>query len=105
MHRVKPFEESPLPSEGPALIVCDYTSLGDPLLLLATAGRPVWLVFNGGRDLFSTTYPVGVSGDSLYSGSTRQTGFSCDSHDVGWLGRAGGHRTVSRRRLGPALGG
>jgi len=41
MYRVKPFEESPLPSEGPALIVCDHTSLGDPLVLLATAGRPV----------------------------------------------------------------
>jgi len=41
MYRVKPFEESPLPSEGPALIVCDHTSLGDPLVLLATAGRPI----------------------------------------------------------------
>ena len=38
---MKPFEESPLPSEGPALIVCDHTSLGDPLVLLATAGRPI----------------------------------------------------------------
>jgi 1-acyl-sn-glycerol-3-phosphate acyltransferase len=41
MYRVKPFEESPLPSEGPALIVCDHTSLGDPLALLATTGGPV----------------------------------------------------------------
>jgi len=41
MYRVKPFEESTLPSEGPALIVCDDTSLGDPLVLSATAGRPV----------------------------------------------------------------
>ena len=41
MYRVKPFEESPLPSEGPALIACDHTSLGDPLVPLATAGRPV----------------------------------------------------------------
>ena len=41
MYRVKPFEESPLPSVVPALIVCDHTSLGDPLVLLATAGRPV----------------------------------------------------------------
>jgi len=37
------------------------------------------LVFNGGRDLFSTPYPVGVSGDSLYYGSTRQAEYSCDS--------------------------
>ena len=41
MYRVKAFEESPVPSEGPALIVCDHTALGDPLVLLATAGRPV----------------------------------------------------------------
>jgi len=41
MYRVKPFEECPLPSEGPALIVCDHTSLGDAMVLLATAGRPV----------------------------------------------------------------
>jgi 1-acyl-sn-glycerol-3-phosphate acyltransferase len=41
MYGVKPSEESPVPSEGPALIVCDHTSLGDPLVLLATAGRPV----------------------------------------------------------------
>lgn len=31
----------PVPSQGPALIVCDHTSMGDPLVLLATAGRPI----------------------------------------------------------------
>ena len=41
MYRVKAFEEAPVPSEGPALIVCDHTSMGDPLILFATAGRPV----------------------------------------------------------------
>lgn len=41
MYRVQVFEESALPSGGPALIVCDHTALGDPLVLLATAGRPV----------------------------------------------------------------
>ena len=41
MHQVKASEELPLPSDGPVLIVCDHTSLGDPLVLLATAGRPV----------------------------------------------------------------
>lgn len=41
MYRVQAFEESPVPSKGPALIVCDHTALGDPLVLLATAGRPV----------------------------------------------------------------
>ncbi len=41
MYGVRAFEELPVPSEGPALIVCDHTALGDPLVLLATAGRPV----------------------------------------------------------------
>lgn len=31
----------PVPIQGPALIVCDHTSMGDPLVLLATAGRPI----------------------------------------------------------------
>ncbi len=41
MYGVRPFAKSPLPAEGPALVVCDHTSLGDPLVLLATAGRPI----------------------------------------------------------------
>ncbi len=41
MYQVKPFEEAPLPAKGPALIVCDHSALGDPLVLIATAGRPV----------------------------------------------------------------
>ncbi len=41
MYRIKACEESPVPSQGPALIVCDHTSLGDPLVLSATVGRPV----------------------------------------------------------------
>lgn len=31
----------PVSVQGPALIVCDHTSMGDPLVLLATAGRPI----------------------------------------------------------------
>jgi 1-acyl-sn-glycerol-3-phosphate acyltransferase len=41
MYRVQAVEEGPVPSHGPALIVCDHSALGDPLVLLATAGRPV----------------------------------------------------------------
>ena len=41
MYGIKAPEKSPVPSKGPALIVCDHTALGDPLVLLATAGRPV----------------------------------------------------------------
>ncbi|MDH5297081.1 MAG: 1-acyl-sn-glycerol-3-phosphate acyltransferase, partial [Nitrospirota bacterium] len=41
MYGIKAPPESPLPPDGPALIVCDHTSMGDPLVLLATAGRPI----------------------------------------------------------------
>lgn len=41
MYQVKLPSLSPLPEKGPALLVCDHTSLGDPLVLLATAGRSI----------------------------------------------------------------
>ncbi len=41
MYGIKSPPESPLPPDGPVLIVCDHTSMGDPLVLLATAGRPI----------------------------------------------------------------
>ena len=41
MYGVKPSEKSPIPAHGPALIVCDHTSMRDPLVLMSTAGRPV----------------------------------------------------------------
>jgi len=47
MYGVKASVALPVPSEGPAIIVCDHTSLGDPLVLLATAGRPVQFLMAG----------------------------------------------------------
>ena len=41
MFSVKSLSPSPLPTAGPVLLVCDHTSLGDPLVLLASAGRPI----------------------------------------------------------------
>lgn len=41
MYGIKASPVSPLPPDGPALVVCDHTSMGDPLVLLATAGRPI----------------------------------------------------------------
>lgn len=41
MYGIKAPLEFSLPQDGPALIVCDHTSMGDPLVLLATAGRPI----------------------------------------------------------------
>ena len=41
MFRVKEGQPSPLPEKGPVLLVCDHSSLGDPLVLMATAGRPI----------------------------------------------------------------
>lgn len=41
MFQVRGERPFPLPEKGPVLIVCDHSSLGDPLVLLATAGRPI----------------------------------------------------------------
>lgn len=41
MYGVTMASSCPVPAQGPALIVCDHTSMGDPLVLLATAGRPI----------------------------------------------------------------
>ena len=41
MYSVKPFTPCPLPPNGSVLLVSDHSTLGDPLVLLATAGRPL----------------------------------------------------------------
>ncbi len=41
MYGVSPVTPSPLPPTGPALLVSDHSTMGDPLVLLATAGRPL----------------------------------------------------------------
>lgn len=41
MFGVRPASPSPLPKSGPVLLVSDHSSLIDPLVLFATAGRPI----------------------------------------------------------------
>jgi 1-acyl-sn-glycerol-3-phosphate acyltransferase len=41
MYEIMVPSESPLLSQGSGLIVGDHSSMGDPLVLLATAGRPI----------------------------------------------------------------
>ena len=41
MFRVKGERPFPLPDQGAVLLVSDHSSLGDPLVLLASAGRPI----------------------------------------------------------------
>ena len=41
MYQVKKNIPIPIPEKGPVLLVCDHSSLGDPLVLLASAGRPI----------------------------------------------------------------
>ena len=41
MYRVVALEKPPLPQKGPVILVCNHTSFGDPLVLLATAGRTI----------------------------------------------------------------
>lgn len=41
MYQVQAEMPPPLPKKGPVLVVSDHSSLGDPLVLLASAGRPI----------------------------------------------------------------
>ncbi len=41
MYGIRSPDSDPLPPTGPVVLVCDHSSLGDPLVLLATAGRPI----------------------------------------------------------------
>ena len=41
MYQVRAEKPLPLPEKGPVLLVCDHSSLGDPLVLMASAGRPI----------------------------------------------------------------
>lgn len=41
MYQVQAETPFPLPKNGPVLVVSDHSSLGDPLVLLASAGRPI----------------------------------------------------------------
>ena len=41
MYGVQAISPSPLPPHGPAIVVCDHTTLGDPLVLMATVDRPI----------------------------------------------------------------
>lgn len=50
MYGVKPTITSPLPATGPAILVSDHSTLGDPLVLLTTASRPI--VFLMAKEIF-----------------------------------------------------
>ncbi len=54
MYGVRLTIPSPLPFRGAALLVCDHTSLGDPLVLLASAGRPIRFLM--AEEIFSHRY-------------------------------------------------
>lgn len=41
LYKVRPPSGSPLPESGPVLLVSDHSSFSDPMVLAATAGRPI----------------------------------------------------------------
>lgn len=50
MYQVTPPFPSPLPATGPVLLVSDHTSFSDPMVLAATAGRPI--IFLTAREIY-----------------------------------------------------
>jgi len=54
MYGVKPGVAPSLPSSGPAILVSDHSTLGDPLVLLTTAGRPI--VFLMAKEIYDLAH-------------------------------------------------
>ena len=50
MYQVTPPSPSPLPQSGPVLLVSDHSSYSDPMLLAATANRPI--IFLTAREVY-----------------------------------------------------
>ena len=54
MYRVTPRFPRPLPEGGPVLLVSDHSSFSDPMVLAATAGRPI--IFLTAREVYQHSY-------------------------------------------------
>lgn len=52
LYHVHPPARPPLPETGPVLLVCDHTSYNDPMILAATAGRPI--IFLTAREIYES---------------------------------------------------
>lgn len=50
LYQVTPLSPSPLPQNGPVLLVSDHSSYSDPMLLAATANRPI--IFLTAREVY-----------------------------------------------------
>lgn len=50
LYRVHPLEQPPLPENGPVLLASDHSSYNDPMVLAATAGRPI--IFLTAREVY-----------------------------------------------------
>ena len=50
LYKVRPPSGSPLPESGPVLLVSDHSSYSDPMVLAATAGRPI--IFLTAREIY-----------------------------------------------------
>ncbi len=54
MYQVRPPSRPPMPQDGPVLLVSDHSSFNDPMVLAATAGRPI--IFLTAREVYQRPY-------------------------------------------------
>lgn len=54
VYQVRPLSRPPLPEAGPVLLVSDHSSFSDPMVLAATAGRPI--IFLTAREVYERPY-------------------------------------------------
>ena len=71
LYRVASSFGSPLPQQGPALLVSDHSSYNDPMVLAATAGRPI--IFLTAREVYESPSLNWLCKACLYIPVTRGT--------------------------------
>ncbi|MEN8133669.1 MAG: lysophospholipid acyltransferase family protein [Pseudomonadota bacterium] len=75
LYQVTPLSPSPLPQSGPVLLVSDHSSYSDPMVLAATANRPI--IFLTAREVYQRRDLRWLCETAHYIPINR------DTHDVG----------------------
>jgi len=71
LYQVHPPSQSPLPENGPVLLVSDHSSFNDPMVLAATAGRPI--IFLTAREVYESLSLKWLCKTAFYIPITRGT--------------------------------
>jgi len=71
LFRIHPPSRPPLPEKGPVLLVSDHSSFNDPMVLAATAGRPI--IFLTAREVYESPFLKWLCKTAFYIPVSRGT--------------------------------